>query len=1088
MEEDGEQIPETERATQQGQQCLGELHYVSNHRAQRGDEDRCKGTGNLHNGGLISFTPFKEEEEEGEVPEASQDLSYLDDSRLCMSPRDHEIDPEVEGNEGMQASLVSSAESRRFHSGAQKTSTTSAHVTLVQTKSTGLKVTKLRHLSSKGGEEDGPVLGKIVFKNTPREIVADAVSKFSNVQNCVVELCKRSDCGVDCKCFGRPPPSMRRKVVSSAAPKVPKTPEIDTRRNADGKRQMKMSEKLRAFYEERHKNRLAQTKKANLDSDPSGPKILAAVSLKSSLSSPNTDNAPKPNRRIRKSRRLTDSLYCPICSNEFHYIFSLRRHIKAHALKGQTILPPKLVREEQVVSPSKPTSSEQLGSQPDSTELYEEDEGPPHLDPEIPTGTPYSHIRALLNNNQPEPEPPLPKPARVVLNVPKIDFSRRQKALAREKVSLKQVEEETQWRPIGETDINQDENIINVRPDNTNMVTPRVEETEGRETGNTGEDVSTMGHDANYTNYIHPLCNPVVVIAPIDDACIPPVIDTPETQMSSSELPSNVINIEPIEEVEVSVPEPANMRMDVENHSIISTLDKATDEIFSILSQAENSADKPAPLIVAVEITEVDEPLIQEAGPTEKDTNTSPVDDLEEEDEDDSDPLNDSGVTTGDAEILLSDGEEERDRRGTRAVRNTRNKRGSSASLGLSSRGKMRNARLKRKRIASRQQQLSKSIKAIVNARKIKSMNLNSASSYLSPANERKSRKRKAPISIRPRSKDATPNEAKRQRTDSDSGIDTESDGSDRAKRSPPAKPISNQGEEETSEEGVVIHLMSGEPISKQELHAQIDDQIAKRTQSEPVVCPICEKKFCYPSEIKRHVMMHTNERAFKCALCDKAFARRPHLNEHMRVHTGERPFKCKSCPAAFAQKSNLIIHNRTHTGARPFACSECGKRFRRQDAQTQHLLTHHSNVKPYTCAECGAAFPCIRYLKDHMKCHSKERPFKCQQCEAAFVCNKYLKLHIRALHTNVRPYKCDMCPAKFTQSGKLVEHQRIHTGERPYSCSSCGAAFVRSGHLRRHLLTHTGERPYGCTECPAKFSQKDHLKRHIRSMHESNA
>ncbi|KAJ1951708.1 hypothetical protein EC988_003954 [Linderina pennispora] len=51
----------------------------------------------------------------------------------------------------------------------------------------------------------------------------------------------------------------------------------------------------------------------------------------------------------------------------------------------------------------------------------------------------------------------------------------------------------------------------------------------------------------------------------------------------------------------------------------------------------------------------------------------------------------------------------------------------------------------------------------------------------------------------------------------------------------------------------------------------------------------------------------------FMCSLCNARFGRLEHVKRHHMVHTNERPFSCPTCKKTFARKDNMIQHVRAH-------------------------------------------------------------------------------------------------------------------------------------------------------------------------------
>ena len=97
--------------------------------------------------------------------------------------------------------------------------------------------------------------------------------------------------------------------------------------------------------------------------------------------------------------------------------------------------------------------------------------------------------------------------------------------------------------------------------------------------------------------------------------------------------------------------------------------------------------------------------------------------------------------------------------------------------------------------------------------------------------------------------------------------------------------------------------------IQKEETTVNKRGAKRKRTQHE---CDVCEKSFSRSGSLKRHMLIHTNERPYECDVCEKAFRESGHLKTHMRIHTKEKPYECDVCDKAFRRSDVLKRHKRT--------------------------------------------------------------------------------------------------------------------------------------------------------------------------------
>lgn len=308
--------------------------------------------------------------------------------------------------------------------------------------------------------------------------------------------------------------------------------------------------------------------------------------------------------------------------------------------------------------------------------------------------------------------------------------------------------------------------------------------------------------------------------------------------------------------------------------------------------------------------------------------------------------------------------------------------------------------------------------------------------------------------------------------------------------------------------------------------------------------CHHCGKSFQKPSQVLRHIRIHTGERPFDCKMCDKTFNQKGALQIHMTKHTGERPHICEFCSATFSQKGNLRAHiQRVHSLCKDadgpiFKCDDCSCVFRKLGSLNAHISRSHSEsadlstqieVQPLADndkvihqiielsvqsaakdlngeAECmnadilqqaleNSGLPSVNIggeqdENEDASGNIDSVPASLAQTITTMAVHDTatgcIKRHTIRKVNGVRWHQCTYCSKEFKKPSDLVRHIRIHTHEKPYKCNQCFRAFAVKSTLTAHQKTHLGIKEYKCEACNKMFSTLGSLRVHSR-LHTGN-
>lgn len=195
----------------------------------------------------------------------------------------------------------------------------------------------------------------------------------------------------------------------------------------------------------------------------------------------------------------------------------------------------------------------------------------------------------------------------------------------------------------------------------------------------------------------------------------------------------------------------------------------------------------------------------------------------------------------------------------------------------------------------------------------------------------------------------------------------------------------------------VVKHDSSKKQRKVEKVNEAIQSSSFQRDRDGRFICHICQGKYRTRDNLSRHIVKHSSEKNFKCEICPREFYFQRDLNVHVKQHSKNSTLKftCSECRSEYTTSSALKKHSLVHKNERNFKCDRCNLGFKTKGTLQNHYRIH-SGEKPFVCVRCSKAFTQKNILQRHMTKVHDEFIYGCEWCNFSFEKHGELREHWR--------------------------------------------------------------------------------------------
>ncbi|XP_025114767.1 zinc finger protein 208-like isoform X6 [Pomacea canaliculata] len=344
-----------------------------------------------------------------------------------------------------------------------------------------------------------------------------------------------------------------------------------------------------------------------------------------------------------------------------------------------------------------------------------------------------------------------------------------------------------------------------------------------------------------------------------------------------------------------------------------------------------------------------------------------------------------------------------------------------------------------------------------------------------------------------------------------------------------------DEDEEDSEEEGPVV-LNDHEGIAFEDLAGGNDDDDESRPLSEllgkqkvkSLKCSYCSYIAKWPSDLRRHLRVHSVEKRFKCSMCWKKYKYLGDLNVHMRrdhevstfrtkmrcrlmdVYHRKRSdhyfwypescsvapekvvtipvkksspsiFRCPACPFTTRWKAHMEPHSQLHKDHKAYECKLCDYQTYWRGDMGRHLYRHHPDFvsKEVELSNFFNFYPDRKVKVNKAVCKVPEEIPLPDNMESTDT--KDSKQNENESQVDDSVSDTMSLPDSVSSSSGIITSK---DGAKMFQCDHCAFTHIAPSKMRAHIETHLNLKQYKCPVCGRRANWKYDIRKHMKVEH----